>query len=246
MRGRGRYGCPVLALVLVALSLGLSNFAAAIGIGVSGTDARTRLRVGVIFGLFEAGMPIIGLVLGRNLATTLGHAAQEYMDRGDLVPDTLVVDMIVDRLNEPDATRGALLDGFPRTLHQAQALEERLRERDGRVRTAIYVEVPPDVLIERLAGRWLCRTCQTSFHSVFNPPARNGVCDACGGKLYQRPDDKREVVANRVAVYLRDTLPVIERYAARGVLQRVDGNQSIDAVKSALLNAISEDEAIPA
>ena len=181
----------------------------------------------------------------RDQGTNLGRAARAYMDRGDLVPDSLVVDMIVDRLEQPDARRGALLDGFPRTIAQAEALESRLCQRGGRIRRAIYVEVPTEVLVERLAGRWLCKSCQASYHEIFNPPAIAGVCDRCDGDLYQRPDDKREVVANRVAVYLRDTLPVVERYDQLGLLQRVDGNQSIEAVKTALIQAIGEDEPIP-
>jgi adenylate kinase len=102
------------------------------------------------------------------------------------------------------------------------------------------------VLVDRLAGRWLCRACQASYHELFNPSKLAGVCDTCEGELYQRTDDQREVVANRIAVYLRDTLPVVERYAATGALRRVDGNQAIDAVRSALLEAVREDEAIPA
>jgi adenylate kinase len=182
----------------------------------------------------------------RAQGTALGRLASEYMDRGDLVPDAVVIDMIVDRLSQPDASAGALLDGFPRTVAQAEALEERLEARGGRVRSAIYVEVPTHVLVERLAGRWLCTTCQASYHEIFNAPRTAGTCDVCGGELYQRTDDTREVVANRVAVYLRDTLPVVERYARQGRLQRVDGDQSIEAVKAALLLAIGEDEAIPA
>jgi adenylate kinase len=182
----------------------------------------------------------------RQRGTDLGKAAQEYMDRGDLVPDELVVDMIVDRLTRPDAQVGALLDGFPRTFTQAQALETRLRDRGGTIRVAIYVEVPADVLVERLAGRWMCRTCQATFHEVFNRPARAGSCDTCGGELYQRADDKRDVVANRVNVYLRDTLPVIERYERDGLLRRVDGNQSIDTVQVALRRAVGLDQPIPA
>ena len=181
----------------------------------------------------------------RERGTSLGRAAREYMDRGDLVPDDLVVDMIVDRLDQRDAAAGALLDGFPRTVAQAEALEVRLRQRDGRVRRAFYIDVPTQVLVDRLAGRWLCRDCQASYHEVFSPPAQHGRCDRCGGELYQRTDDQREVVANRVAVYLRDTLPVVERYDCLGILVRVDGNQSIESVKAALLQAIAEDEAIP-
>ena len=102
----------------------------------------------------------------------------------------------------------------------------------------MYIDVPTDVLIERLAGRWICRKCQQTFHTLFNPPATAGVCDACGGELYQRTDDRREVVANRVAVYLRDTLPVVERYEAQGVLRRIDGNQPIEQVRAALRDAV--------
>jgi adenylate kinase len=165
------------------------------------------------------------------------------MDRGDLVPDSLVVDMIAERLDRPDAARGALLDGFPRTVPQAQALERRLAKRGGKVLVAIYVDVPLDVLVERLSGRWLCRDCQSSYHELFNPPRSRAICDVCGGELYQRTDDRREVVANRVGVYLRDTLPVVERYERKRVLQRVDGNRSIAAVKTALFQAVGDDEA---
>jgi adenylate kinase len=178
----------------------------------------------------------------RQRGTELGRAAQEFMDRGDLVPDALVVDMIVHRLDAPDARAGALLDGFPRNVAQADALEARLAERGGAIRVAVYVDVPTNVLVERLAGRWMCRGCQASFHEVFNPPTVASACDTCGSELYQRADDKREVVANRVAVYLRDTLPVVERYERRGILRRVDGNQSIEVVKQALRRAIVEVE----
>lgn len=180
----------------------------------------------------------------RQAGTPLGRAAQEYMDRGDLVPDALVVDMIVDRLDKPDAVAGALLDGFPRTMAQAMALEKRLEQRGGSIRAALYIEVPEQVLVERLAGRWMCPGCQATYHQVFNPPARAGACDDCDGVLYQRPDDKREVVANRVAVYLRDTQPVIDRYEAQNVLTRIPGDGSIDEVRAALRQAVGE--AIPA
>jgi adenylate kinase len=182
----------------------------------------------------------------RQRGTELGRAAQEYMDRGDLVPDELVVDMIVQRLDQPDASAGALLDGFPRNVAQADALEARLTKRGGAIRAAVYVDVPTDVLVERLAGRWMCRGCQASFHELFNPPKVATECDTCGAELYQRADDKREVVSNRVAVYLRDTLPVVERYERKGILRRIDGNQSIKVVKLALRQALGVDEAIPA
>jgi adenylate kinase len=181
----------------------------------------------------------------RQRGTELGSAAQAFMDRGDLVPDELVVEMIVDRLDRPDASRGALLDGFPRTLAQAIALEKRLLERGGRVQAAVYVEVPTAVLVERLDGRWLCRVCQSSFHTTFNPPRMAGRCDHCGGELYQRDDDKRDVVENRVNVYLRDTLPVVERYQRQRLLVRIDGNRPIEEVRAALREQLGLTESVP-
>ena len=215
-------------------------------LGAPGAGKGTQAR----FLAATLGVPMIAsgdlLREHRQRGDDLGRAAQEFMDRGDLVPDELVVDMIVHRLDAPDATAGALLDGFPRNVAQADALEARLIERGGAIRVAVYVDVPSDVLIERLAGRWMCCGCQASFHEVFNPPAVAGVCTTCGGELYQRPDDKREVVANRVAVYLRDTLPVVERYERKGILRRIDGNQSIETVKRALREAVDVEEAITA
>jgi adenylate kinase len=215
-------------------------------LGAPGAGKGTQAR----FLAKSLGVPMVasGDLLREHRArgTELGREAQAYMDRGDLVPDELVVDMIVNRLDEPDAAAGALLDGFPRNIAQAQALETRLTQRGGCIRAAVYVDVPTDVLVERLAGRWMCRDCQASFHEVFNPHAVASQCDTCGGELYQRADDKREVVANRVAVYLRDTLPVVECYERKQILQRVDGNQSINVVKRALRAAIGTDQAIPA
>jgi adenylate kinase len=184
----------------------------------------------------------------RQRGTALGRTAQEYMDRGDLVPDDLVVDMIAQRLDRPDAAAGTLLDGFPRTTAQAEALEAKLAERGSTIKVAVYFDVPTPVLVERLAGRWMCRGCSASFHMVFNPPSVKGVCDTCGRELYQRADDKREVVANRVAVYLRDTLPVVRAYEQRRILRRVNGDQSIETVRLALRQAVelNVDQAMPA
>jgi adenylate kinase len=182
----------------------------------------------------------------RKRGTDLGRAAQAYMDRGDLVPDELVVEMIVNRMDQPDAVAGVLLDGFPRNIAQADALETRVAERGGSIGIAVYVDVPTDVLVERLAGRWMCPGCQASFHETFNAPLVAGTCDTCGGELYQRADDKREVVANRVAVYLRDTLPVVERYEKQCILEHLNGNQPIEVVKDALRQAVADRAAIPA
>jgi len=182
----------------------------------------------------------------RQQGTRLGEQARAYMDRGDLVPDDLVIEMILDRLAEPDAAGGAILDGFPRTVPQAEALEQRLAEQDGGVRAAVYVDVPTGVLIDRLSRRWLCRVCQASYHETFKAPEVAGVCDLDDGELYQRPDDRREVVSNRVAVYLRDTLPLVERYRARNLLRRIDGNQSIERVRASLAQALAVIEPVPA
>jgi len=170
----------------------------------------------------------------RRSGTYLGQAAQAYMDRGDLVPDALVIDMIIERLDHPDADRGVLLDGFPRTRAQAEALDERLLSLGTRVRSALYLEVPQPILVDRLADRWMCPGCQATYHVRFARPDVEGKCDVCGETLFQRADDRREVVDNRVAVYLRDTLPVIEYYTRSTTLQRVDGDQEIYAVRAEL------------
>jgi adenylate kinase len=174
----------------------------------------------------------------RRRGTELGRAAQVYMDRGDLVPDDLVIDMIMERLDRPDAQRGALLDGFPRTLAQAEALRQRLAERGGAVQAALYLAVPKQVLVERLAGRWMCTNCQATYHERFKPPRQPGVCDICQGPLMQRPDDRREVVENRIEVYLRDTQPLLDYYAAQGVLHEIDGTGTVEQVRAALCAAL--------
>jgi adenylate kinase len=170
----------------------------------------------------------------RRLATPLGVAAQTYMDRGDLVPDNLVIDMIVERLDHADADRGVLLDGFPRTRAQAETLDQRLVSLETSVRAALYLDVPQPILIDRLAGRWVCPTCQSTYHRRYARPHVDGICDTCGAPLLQRHDDQREVVENRVAVYLRDTVPVVEHYARLGRLHRIDGDREIHDVRAEL------------
>jgi adenylate kinase len=174
----------------------------------------------------------------RRRGTMLGQAARTYMDRGDLVPDQLVVDMVMERLDRPDAHRGALLDGFPRTVTQAEALDQELTARSMAVRAAIYLQVPKETLIVRLGGRWICSHCQATYHERFSPPTLPGICNECGGTLTQRPDDRREVVENRVEVYLRETLPVIDYYEQQGVVRAVDGDRSIERVRTSLCVAL--------
>ena len=174
----------------------------------------------------------------RKRGTDLGQTAQTYMVRGELVPDNLIIEMIVDRLAVPDAERGVLLDGFPRTLPQAAALDEALDLKGKCVNAALYINVPDEVLLDRLSGRLTCRNCGHIYHEKFAPPKVEGVCDVCGGELYQRDDDKRETTVNRLQVYFNQTVPIIEYYRQQKVLCEVDGTQAIDRVTESLMGCL--------
>jgi adenylate kinase len=166
----------------------------------------------------------------REQSTAIGQLAATYMDRGELVPDEVVITMIVERMRQPDASHGVLLDGFPRTLGQARALDAELEAEARKLKLAIYLEVSFDILVERAAGRWTCRTCQTTYNYQANPPRQPGICDIDGGQLYQREDDRPEVVSERIKVYLRDTAPVVDYYRNRGILRVIDGMRDIETV----------------
>jgi adenylate kinase len=168
----------------------------------------------------------------RSRDTDLGRQAKTYMDRGALVPDNLVITMIVDRMRQPDANHGVLLDGFPRTLAQAQALDKELDDEGRILKVALYLEVPYDSLVERAAGRWTCRLCQSTYNYQVNPPRQDGMCDLDGGELYQREDDRIEVVSERIKVYIADTVPVVDYYRERGILGEIDGTRDINTVAS--------------
>ncbi len=170
--------------------------------------------------------------------TDLGKAAQMYIDRGDLVPDQVTIGMVEERLHRPDCQGGVLLDGFPRTIPQAEALDQILAEIDSQLAGVIYITVPEDVLVERASGRRICRTCGRSYHQVFDPPAQEGICDLDGGGLYQRPDDQAETVRQRLKVYWKQTSPLIDFYRSRGILVEVDGNQTIDKVTEEIHQAV--------
>lgn len=170
--------------------------------------------------------------------TNLGIKANQFITKGDLVPDDLTVAMIKERLSKPDCRSGALLDGFPRTPVQAEALSKMLTDFHGKVDSVLYIDVPEKELIERLTGRWTCRASGHVFHEKFNPPKQAGRCDFDGSELYQRDDDKADTVARRIKVYLEQTSPLIEYYRNQGVLVNVDGSQDIDKVTSNLLAAL--------
>lgn len=172
--------------------------------------------------------------------TDLGELAKGYMDRGELVPDEVTVSMLHERLLRPDCAPGAILDGFPRTVVQAEALDKLLAELGSRLAAVLYIKVAEDVLLARLAGRWTCRVCGTMYHQLYSPPQQAGMCDKCGGELYQRPDDTPETQARRIKVYLAETAPLIDFYASRGALVEVDGLPGIDEVQAQLLAAISQ------
>lgn len=181
-----------------------------------------------------------GDIFRENLKaqTKLGQLAQGFMDRGELVPDDVTIAMIRERICQPDCAEGAILDGFPRTPAQAQALHEMLKEFKSEVACVPYISVPSEVLINRLGGRWTCRDQGHIYHEIFNPPNVPGICDIDGSELYQRVDDKRETVENRIRVYFEQTAPLIDHYRNAGLLVEVDGTQPIEAVTEALMTAI--------
>ncbi len=184
------------------------------------------------------GLPHVstGDLFRENLkaGTPLGREARGYMDAGKLVPDELVIAMLFDRVTKPDCARGFLLDGFPRTVAQAKALDQRLAGFDVR---ALSLQVADSILLERLTGRHTCRACGNVHHERFSPPTAAGKCDRCGGELYQRSDDAREVVENRLSVYREQTAPVESHYAAQGKRLAIDGDRAPDQVFDALLGA---------
>ncbi|NPV55894.1 MAG: adenylate kinase [Anaerolineae bacterium] len=178
-----------------------------------------------------------GDLFRENLSakTELGMLAKGFMDRGELVPDDVTIAMVRDRLQRPDCKNGALLDGFPRTPAQAEALEAMLSEFGGNVSVAPYINVPMDVLIERLSGRWSCRAAGHVYHEKYNPPKVAGKCDMDGSELYQRDDDKAETVRRRIEVYLNQTAPLLVHYRQKGALVEIDGTLPIDDVSRELM-----------
>jgi adenylate kinase len=162
--------------------------------------------------------------------TELGKKAKSYMDAGNLVPDSLVVELVEDRLAKDDAREGFLLDGFPRTIAQAEALDEVLSKMNSGLDRVINIQVDPGILVERAVGRRICKSCGATYHVSFNPPSTEGVCDKCSGELYQRSDDNEETVSNRINVYTQETSPLIDYYTKKGIILNIDGQQDINKV----------------
>ncbi|MBN1639636.1 MAG: adenylate kinase [Anaerolineae bacterium] len=183
-----------------------------------------------------------GELFRENLSneTALGTLAKSYMDRGELVPDDVTIAMVMERLARPDCVAGAILDGFPRTVRQAEALDRALSEQGHRIAVAPYIEVDESLLLARLGGRWTCKRCGAVYHELYSPPRVAGACDACGGTLYQRDDDTPETHKRRIDVYFAQTKPVIDYYRTSGVLVEVDGEPDVDTVYAALLQVVQE------
>jgi adenylate kinase len=172
--------------------------------------------------------------------TELGQLAQSYMHKGELVPDDITIALIKKRLAEPDCELGAILDGFPRTPVQADAAKVMLNEIGADVDIAPYITVSEDILIKRLSGRWTCTVDSHVYHTLFNPPLKEGICDVDGARLYQRDDDTEETVKKRLGIYMEKTSPLVEYYRKQGKLVEVQGDQSIEKVKQDLLAAIKK------
>ncbi|OPY57018.1 MAG: Adenylate kinase [Pelotomaculum sp. PtaU1.Bin035] len=170
--------------------------------------------------------------------TDMGKKAKEYMDKGELVPDSVVVGMVKDRISQPDCVKGFLLDGFPRTVAQAEALDETFKEMGIKSDGVINIDVPRERLMDRLTGRRICRSCGASYHVIFNKPVVEGKCNSCGGELYQRSDDNEVAVGNRLDIYEAQTQPLIDYYAKQNLLKNINGDQDINDVLADVLASV--------
>ena len=172
--------------------------------------------------------------------TELAKQARSYMEKGELVPDEITIQMVLERIAAPDCEKGVIFDGFPRTLKQAEALDEALGKQGKMIDSVVYIKVSEAELLERLGGRWICRQCQTPYHAVNSPPRTPGKCDRCGGELYQRPDDTPETVKERLRVYFAETAPLIEHYTRAGKLLEVGGEGSVEDVRERILASLEK------
>ncbi|MCH8185282.1 MAG: adenylate kinase [Chloroflexi bacterium] len=173
----------------------------------------------------------------QRKGTELGKLARPYMERGVLVPDDVTIPMVTDWISAPEQSKGFVLDGFPRNIAQAEAFDAELADKGG-IDHVLCINVSEEELLRRLSGRWLCRNCQSAYHEEFSPPQKAEECDRCGGKLYQRDDDRPEAVKTRIEVYLNETEPLIGYYSDASILRKIDGEAPIDEVARALMAAV--------
>lgn len=185
-----------------------------------------------------------GDIFRKNIKenTELGKKAKGYMDQGLLVPDELVVELVADRLMQDDVKNGFMLDGFPRTIFQAEELDKVLNKLGTKIDTVVNIEVNPDILIERAVGRRICKGDGSTYHVKFNPPQKEGICDTCGQALYQREDDKEETVKNRISVYIDQTKPLVDYYTSQNNIANINGEQNIDKVFEDIKAALGSDK----
>jgi adenylate kinase len=174
--------------------------------------------------------------------TELGIRAKSYMEKGVLVTDEITIQMVLERMAAPDCETGVILDGFPRNLEQAEALDKALARQSKSIDKAVYSKVFEEELLKRLSGRWICRHCQTVYNMIDSPPEVCGKCDKCGGELYQRPDDTAQTVKKRLQVYFKETVPLIDYYARRGKLLEIDGEGSVDEVTRRIVAVLHKRE----
>lgn len=170
--------------------------------------------------------------------TELGLTAKSYMERGELVPDEVTIAMVRERLQRPDCDSGVILDGFPRTIEQAEALQGLLAEQNKKIDAALFIDAAEDELVRRLSSRWTCRNCQAVYNIISNPPHEEGWCDVCGGELYQRADDVPETVRNRIRVYRQQTSPLIDYYRDQELLVTIKSEGGIERVQRKVLEAL--------
>ncbi|WP_373600669.1 adenylate kinase [Paraclostridium bifermentans] len=185
-----------------------------------------------------------GDIFRKNIkeGTDLGKKAKGFIDQGLLVPDELTVGLVTDRISQADCANGFMLDGFPRNVAQAQHLDEYLKEVGISLSTVVNIEVDKDILVGRAVGRRICKSCGATYHVEFNPPKVDGVCDVCGGELYQRADDNEETVSKRIQVYLDETKPLVDYYSKEGIIANINGEQSIDKVFEDIVKALGSEK----
>jgi adenylate kinase len=209
-------------------------------LGPPGAGKGTQAKI--IMDKYEIPQISTGDMLREAVAkgTELGKKAKKYMAEGKLVPDEIVIGIVKERLKQKDCEKGFILDGFPRTLAQAEALDRIMGEMGKKIDAVINVNVPEEEVVRRIAYRRTCKNCGAIYHLIYNPPKRPGICDKCGGELYQREDDKEETVRERYRVYKKNTEPLIEYYKKKGILFDVDGTKDIEGVKREVLDILSK------
>lgn len=170
--------------------------------------------------------------------TELGLQAKVYMEKGQLVPNEITIKMVMEKISTPECQNGIILDGFPRNVEQAKALDEALKKQNKAIDKAIYIKVSEEELLKRLTGRWLCRKCQTPYHEITSPPEVAGKCDKCGGELYQRADDNTETIKKRLEVFFAETVPLVDYYSGVGKLLEVKGEGTVEEISTRIISSI--------